>query len=452
MIKFSEETKTFHLSNDVVSYVIAIEEERYLTHHYWGRKLSHVNTGGDYPRRDFSFFTNPSHIKDRNFTLGTVLQEFPGADIGDHREYDYKYTDDKGHHANAVIYKSYKIYDGKKGLEGLPHTYVTEDSQAETLEILVEDTITGMEATLIYNIFEDQPVVTRSVEFRNNGEETIYLDRALSMSVDFHDSDYDLIQLPGTWAREREVIRSPLVRGIHKIDSKRGTTSHTYQPYIGLVDPNTTEHAGDAYGFHFVYSGEFVGNVEVDAFSQTRIQMGINPEHFEWTLTPKATFQTPEVVMVYSDEGLNGMSQAYHHLYQNHLIRGEHQHKERPVLINNWEGTYFDFTEEKILDMANAASELGVELFVLDDGWFGKRDDDTTSLGDWFFDERKLPNGLKRVSDAVHEKGIKFGLWFEPEMISEESELYKKHPDWAIHTPNRSKSLGRDQLVIDFSR
>src|SRR5699024_7791742 len=398
------------------------------------------------------FFTNISNIKVRNFTLGTVLQEIPGADIGDHREYAYKYTDDKGHHANALIYKSYKIYDGKKGLEGLPHTYVTEDSQAETLEILVEDTITGMEATLIYNIFEDQPVVTRSVEFRNNGEETIYLDRALSMSVDFHDSDYDLIQLPGTWAREREVIRSPLVRGIHKIDSKRGTTSHTYQPYIGLVDPNTTEHAGDAYGFHFVYSGEFVGNVEVDAFSQTRIQMGINPEHFEWTLTPKATFQTPEVVMVYSDEGLNGMSQAYHHLYQNHLIRGEHQHKERPVLINNWEGTYFDFTEEKILDMANAASELGVELFVLDDGWFGKRDDDTTSLGDWFIDERKLPNGLKQVSDAVHEKGMKFGLWFEPEMISEESELYKKHPDWAIHTPNRSKSLGRDQLVIDFSR
>ncbi len=451
-IEFLEETKTFHLSNDVVSYAIAIEEDRYLAHHYWGKKLNHISTGGDYPRRDFSHFANPSHIKDRNFTLGTVLQEFPGADIGDHREYAYKYTDDKGHHANSLIYKEHTIYDGKKKLTGLPQTYVTDEAQAETLEILVEDSVTGMEATLIYTIFEDQPVVTRSVEFQNKGKETLCLNRALSMSVDFHDSNYDLIQLPGAWAREREVVRSPLVRGIHKIDSKRGTTSHTYQPYIGLVDPNTTEHTGDAFGFHFVYSGEFVGHIEVDSFSQTRVQMGINPEHFEWQLNPEETFQTPEVVMVYSNEGLNGMSQAYHHLYQNNLIRGEHQYKERPVLINNWEGTYFDFTEDKILDMADAASELGVELFVLDDGWFGKRDDDTTSLGDWFIDKRKLPNGLKKISDAVHEKGMKFGLWFEPEMISEESELYKKHPDWAIHTPDRPRSRGRDQLVIDFSR
>lgn len=451
-IIFSEETKTFHLSNQLVSYVIAIEEDRYLAHHYWGKRLNKVMSGADYPRRDFSHFANPHHVDHREFSLGTLLQEFPGADVGDHREYAYKYTDEKGHHANQLVYKSHEIFKGKKELEGLPHTYVTDEAQAETLEILVEDSITGMEATLSYTIFEKQPVITRSVKFKNQGKETLHLNRALSMSVDFWNANYDLLQLPGAWSREREVVRSPLVRGIHKLDSKRGTTSHTYQPFIGLLDPNTTEQAGDAYGFQFVYSGEFVGHVEVDSFSQTRIQLGINPEHFEWTLKPEDTFQTPEAVMVYSDEGLNGMSQAYHKLYQNHLIRGEHQHKERPVLINNWEGTYFDFTEDKILEMAETASELGIELFVLDDGWFGKRDDDTTSLGDWFIDRAKLPNGLKKLSEAIHDKGMQFGLWFEPEMISEESELYKKHPDWAIHTPNRPLSRGRHQLVIDFSR
>ena len=451
-IKYIEELQTFHLSNRKISYVLAIEEEKYLTHQYWGQKLNEVHTRTVYPQKNTSFFANPPHVTDRQFSLGVLQQEFPGTDIGDNRESAYSYTDKEGHRANQLEYKEYKITKGKKKLEGLPQTYVTEESQAETLEITLVDDITGMEAILSYTIFEDLPILTRSVQFKNTSQEALKLNRALSMSVDFLDSEYDLIQLPGSWGREREIVRSPIVRGIHKIDSKRGTTSHTYQPFLALARPETTEQSGEVFGIHFVYSGEFMGNVEVDSYSQTRIQMGINPEHFEWQLNPADVFQTPEVVMVYSNEGLNGMSHGLHELYQNHLVRGKHQHLERPVLINNWEGTYFDFTEEKILEMAGSAADLGVDLFVLDDGWFGKRDDDERSLGDWFVNEAKLPNGLKSLSDEIHQLGMKFGLWFEPEMISEDSELYRAHPDWCIHTPNRMRSLGRTQYVLDFSR
>jgi len=451
-IKFDSDNQIFHLSNNKISYVIAIEEEKYLSHHYWGKKINKVRSSADYPRRVFDHFANPDHILDRKFSLGVVPQEYPGADIGDHREYAYKYTDNEGYQANRLEYKEYSIDQGKKSLDGLPNIYVTSDEQAETLEITLEDTITGMEVILSYSIFKDHPVITRSAKFYNTSNNTLNLNRALSMSLDFEESDYDLVQLPGAWGRERDVVKSPLMRGIHTIDSKRGTTSHTYQPFIGLTKPETTEKLGEAYGFHFVYSGEFIGNIEVDSYNQTRVQMGINPEHFEWELKPDSTFQTPEVVMVYSDKGLNSMSQSFHKLYQNNLIRGKYQHRERPILINNWEGTYFDFTEKQILEMADISADLGIDLFVIDDGWFGERNDDQSSLGDWFVNEEKLPKGLKYISDAIHEKNMKFGLWFEPEMISEDSELYRKHPDWCIHTPGRPRSRARNQLVLDFSR
>lgn len=451
-IEFLENLQSFHLSNNQVSYVIAIEEGKYLTHQYWGRKLKNLRTRTVYPQKNTSFFANPPHVKNRQFSLGVLQQEYPGSGIGDHREAAYTYVDEEGYQANSLVYKSYRIYQGKHPLQGLPHTYVTEDTQAETLEITLEDSITGMETELSYTIFANSSVITRSVRFKNTSQKNLTLERALSMSVDFFDSEYDLIQLPGAWAREREFVRSPIVRGIHTIDSKHGTTSHSYQPFVALAKAETTEQTGDVYGFHIVYSGEFMSNVEVDAYSQTRVQMGISPQHFKWQLKPQESFQTPEVVMVYSNQGLNGMSHGFHDLYQNHLVRGEHQYRERPILINNWEGTYLDFTEEKIYDMAKNAAELGVELFVLDDGWFGQRDTDDRSLGDWFVNARKLPNGLRSLSDKIHELGMDFGLWFEPEMISADSELYRMHPDWCIHTPNRPRSLGRTQYVLDFSR
>lgn len=451
-IVYSENTQTFHLQNDQMSYVIGLKEGRYLTHHYWGKKLEHIHSKPDYQQESPSFYANPNEKTIQPFSLGTLLQEFPGTDTGDHREAAYTYTDKDGYRANQLIYKSYQIIPEKKELADLPHTYVTDPRQAETLELTLIDSITGMEVILSYTIFQNLSVITRSVVFTNTSQAPLHLDRVLSMNVDFDESDFDLIQLPGAWAREREIVRSPLVRGIYKIDSKRGTTSHTYQPFLALARPDTKEEAGEVYAFHFIYSGEFVAHVEVDSYDQTRVQMGINPEHFEWTLNPKESFQTPEVVMVYSDQGLNNMSHQFHSLYQDHLIRGQHQYQERPVLINNWEGTYFDFTEEEILAMADQAAEVGVELFVLDDGWFGARNNDDSSLGDWFVNAPKLPNGLKALSQAIHEKGMKFGLWFEPEMISENSELYRAHPDWAIQTPNRPPSRGRDQLILDFSR
>lgn len=451
-ITFNEKKQSFHLSNKEISYVLVIVEEKYLAHVYWGKKIKGDNLGFDYPRTKNAFLAKPEELADSQFSLGMIPQEYPGTDIGDHREAAYTYIDQEQIQANRLEYHSYSIIKGKKSLAGLPQTYVTDEAQAETLEITLKDAITGMKAILSYTIFEDFPVITRSVQYHNTGNSTIQLARALSMSVDFVEADFELIQLSGAWARERELIRTPLVRGVHKIDSKHGTTGHNYQPFLALAREETTEHAGEVYGFQFVYSGEFMGNVEVDNYEQTRVQMGINPEHFNWQLHAEESFQTPEVVMVYSDQGLNHMSQTFHDLYQNHLIRGEHQYKERPVLMNNWEGTYFNFDEEKILKMVDEAADLGIELFVLDDGWFGNRNDDTSSLGDWFVNQEKLPNGLEKLSAAIREKGMKFGLWFEPEMISEDSDLYRAHPDWALHTPGRPKSRSRDQLVLDFSR
>lgn len=449
-IEYNPTEQTFHLSNRIVSYVMHVEEDKFLAHQYWGKRLSKVYAKRSYLQANRAFAPTPTSLP--NLSLGLLPQEYPGTDTGDYREPAYSYSDEQGWRANRLEFAGYRISEGKPSLPGLPHTYVLEDNQAKSLEVDLRDAVTGMEATLRYTIFRDQPILTRSICFQNSGNEELMLERALSMSLDFPDADYELLQLPGAWAREREMIRSPLVRGIHTLDSKRGTTSHTYQPFVALTRKAANEVAGEVFGFHFVYSGEFVANVEVSPYAQTRVQMGISPTHFEWTLLPGETFQTPEVIMVYSSEGINGMSLGLHQLYQHHLVRGDHQYRERPILINNWEGTYFDFTEDKILEIAESASQLGIELFVLDDGWFGNRDSDMSSLGDWFVHERKLPSGLRQLSESIRAKGMKFGLWFEPEMISEDSELYRSHPHWCLHTPRRPRSQGRNQYVLDFSR
>lgn len=451
-IIYDEHKRSFHLQNALVSYVISLEEGKYVSHQYWGKKIRNFSQAADYPRADVAFAPNPFDVPGRKFSLATLPQEFPGNGSGDFREsaFEVQYAD--GTTVSLLTYKGHEILSGKQELPGLPHTYETREEPAETLLLTLEDTVTQIEVTLAYTLFRDYPILTRSARFTNKGSDTVFLNKALSMSLDFPESDFDMIQLPGAWGREREMVRSPLVRGIHRLDSKRGTTSHSYQPFVALADKRTSEGNGEVYGFHFVYSGEFAANVEVDTFAQTRVQMGINPEHFKWRLEVEDSFHTPEVVLVYSREGFNGMSQTLHRFYQHHLVRGKHQFAERPVLVNNWEGTYFDFTAERIEAMADEAAELGVELFVLDDGWFGKRDDDYSSLGDWFVHEKKLPRGLKNLAEAIKAKGMLFGLWVEPEMISEDSELYRAHPDWCIHVRGRQKSLGRSQYVIDFSR
>ena len=452
-IIFNETNKQFHLCNDKMSYIIGIDYDKYLIHIYWGERINEFKQKNPYPNKSRSSFSpNPSGLEETGFSLDNALQEFPSSGTGDYRESACSVTYPDGTKATECIYESHTISQGKKILTGLPATYVLDNEEADTLEINMVDPHRKMRMVLSYTIFKGDGVLARSVQYINQGTEPVILNRALSACVDFPDSDFDLIQLSGAWAREKQIEKNPLIRGIHVIDSKRGASSVHHQPFVALTRKNTTETTGEVFGAHFVYSGNFTMMTEVDSFNQTRLLVGINHHQFSWALKPKEVFQTPEVIFVYAKNGFNELSQTYHRLYMNRLARGVYQHQERPVLINNWETTYFDFNEEKLLNLADKAKEIGIELFVLDDGWFGQRDDDTTSLGDWFVNNKKLPSGLKNLVEEIKNKGLKFGLWFEPEMISEASELFKMHPDWHIHVPGYPTSKGRNQLILDFSR
>ncbi|PUU86283.1 MAG: alpha-galactosidase, partial [Halanaerobium sp.] len=374
---------------------------------------------------------------DTGFILENIAREYPSFGQSDFREPAYQTEAENGSIISDLKYQDHQIYSGKKELAGLPSTYVEKESEAETLEIILYDEVTDLEVVLSYTIFQDYPIITRSANFKNQGQQKLNLKRALSMSVDFENKDFELLQLSGAWGRERDIIRRPLEQGITRIDSKRGGSSHQQNPFVALVEPETDEYRGEAYGFSFVYSANFIAQAERNHYGKTRLTMGINSFTFNWLLESGESFQTPEVVMNYSDQGLNKMSQNFHQLYRSRLVRGKHRDKQRPVLINNWEGTYFDFDTDKILEMAAAAAEVDLELFVLDDGWFGKRNDDTSSLGDWYVNEEKLPGGLEYLAQEINKLGMDFGLWFEPEMISPDSDLYREHPEWAIQVPER---------------
>jgi alpha-galactosidase len=451
-IFFNKQSKEFHLQAGNTSYIFNILNNNQLGHLYYGKKLRH--------RESFShLYTKEAKANlacvfegDLSFSLDTSKQEFPAYGTTDFREPAYQILQENGSRITNFVYKGHSIYQGKPELEGLPATYVEKENEASTVEISLYDELIDAEIIMYYTVFERLNVITRSVKFLNHGKENLNLTRALSASVDFFDSDFEMVQLSGSWARERHVKTRKLEPGLQSISSKRGTSSSQQNPFIALKRPDTNEHQGEVYGFSLVYSGNFLAQVEVDYYDVSRITMGINPFDFNWLLESGESFQTPEVVMVYSDKGMNGMSQTYHSLYRKRLTRGKWRDQVRPVLINNWEGTYFNFNEGNILEMACASKQLGVELFVLDDGWFGRRDDDTTSLGDWFVDKRKLPNGITGLAQKINDLGLAFGLWFEPEMVSKVSQLYENHPDWIIHVPGRRPSHGRNQYVLDFSR
>lgn len=306
---------------------------------------------------------------------------------------------------------------------------------------------------LSYTVFAEMPVLTRNSRIVQKGNQKIVLERAMSASVEFPDMDYEMVHLSGAWARERYVKNRKLEMGIQAVQSLTGTCSSAeHNPFLALKRPHTTEDQGDVYGFSLVYSGNFLAQIEVSTFDITRVMMGIHPEGFHWELSAGEEFQTPEVVMVYSSQGLNKMSQTYHKLYRKRLMRGMWRDQARPILLNNWEATYFDFNEEKILNIAAKAKEAGVELFVLDDGWFGTRNDDYRGLGDWYVNLEKLPDGISGLSHKVEEMGLKFGLWVELEMVNKDSDLYRAHPDWIIGVPERFESHSRHQHVLDFSR
>ncbi|MFJ5761539.1 alpha-galactosidase [Neobacillus sp. NPDC093182] len=450
LIHTNSEKKQFHLTNGQVSYIFHVMKNGQLGHLYYGKALRH--------RDDFSHLqvydvpTGASchvYADDTAFVLETLRQEYPAYGNSDFREPAISVRKEKESSVPTFTYDSYSVLEGKPRLEGLPATY---GNEASTLQIRLKDEFLQAELTINYSIFPDKPVITRSATLTNYGTENLVIERLMAAVLDLPDKNFIFNHLAGAWARERHVKERKLETGIQSISSLRGASSHHHNPFLALRRPTATEHSGEVYGFNFVYSSNFIMQVEVDHYDMARLTVGIHPFAFQWGLEPKETFQTPEVVMVYSDQGLNGMSQAFHQLYRENLIPEQWKKEERPILINNWEATYFDFDEEKLVNIAKSASELGIEMLVLDDGWFGKRNDDTSSLGDWHVDFTKLPNGLESLAKKINDAGMKFGLWFEPEMISPNSELFKEHPDWAVGMPDQHHTLGRNQLVLDFSR
>ena len=379
-------------------------------------------------------------------------QEYPGYGSTDLRTPAVELQFSDGTSATDFRYESHNIYAGKNKLNNLPATYVEDEDEAMTLELTLVDSLKNVKLILSYSVFEEFDAITRSVKIINESNEDVNINRVLSANVDFRDSDYELLQLSGAWARERHIIRKEIRSGSQSIGSRRGSSSHAQNPFMALVRKDTTEQHGEVYGFSLIYSGNFLANVEVDMYENARAQIGINPFDFTWLLKSKEEFTAPEAVLVYSNEGLTGMSHIYNCLYGKRLCKGKYRDEVRPILINNWEATYFDFNETKIKEIAREATNLGMELFVLDDGWFGKRDDDNSSLGDWFVNEEKLKGGLNKLATEINEMGLQFGLWFEPEMVSPISELYKEHPDWCIHIPGRNRSEAGRQLILDYSR
>lgn len=451
-IEFFEDIGIFHLQNEELSYVIKILKNGQLGHFYCGKKINKAERLDRYPISQPRTYEAYAVEDDPDFILENIAREYPSFGQSDFREPAYQIESENGSIISELKYKEHKIYPGKKELEGLPAVYVEQKEEADSLDIVLYDEVLDLKVTLTYTIFRDYPIITRSAHFNNKGEEKLNLTRALSMTIDFENRDFELLQLSGALARERNVLRRTLQQGITKIDSKRGGSSHQQNPFAALVETDTDEYHGEAFGFSLVYSANFIAQAERNHYGKTRMSMGINPFNFNWLLEKGQTFQTPEVVINYSDRGLNKMSQNFHQLYRRRLVKGRHRDQERPVLINHWEGTYFDFNTDKILEIAKAAAKVDIELFVLDDGWFGKRNDDTSSLGDWYVNEEKLPGGLEYLANEINELGMDFGLWLEPEMLSPDSDLYREHPEWAIQVANRKPSLSRKQLILDLSR
>lgn len=450
-IFYNEKDKAFKLRANNTDYMMKVCEEGYLAHVYYGNKVPDEDLTY-LLRLDESPFTPATNDRDRASFMDTLPFEYPCFGLGDYRESAFKIMDANGMSTCDLRYVSHKMYEGKPKLEGLPATFATEESGCSTLEITMYDKYADIEVVLIYTAFDKLDVITRSAVITNKSEKPFKITRALSACVDFDTDKMDMITLNGSWARERAVERCRLHHGKQLVDSCRGESSHQNNPFVALCDNNADEDKGEVFGFNFVYSGNFYAQAEVTQHKKTRFLMGINPLDFEWLLEKGESFACPEVVMVHSDEGIGKMSRTFHDLYRNNLIRGEYKDKRRPILINNWEATYFNFDTDKLIDIAKEASKLGIEMLVMDDGWFGHRDSDNSSLGDWFVYEKKLKGGLKYLVDEVNKLGMKFGIWFEPEMISPDSELYKAHPDWAIQIKGRPLTLCREQYVLDYSR
>ena len=450
-IIYCEKDRTFTLQTKNTTYQMQVDRYGFLLHLYYGKK---TDTCMDYllTYYDRGFSGNPYDAgEDRTYSMDTLPQEFPCYGNGDFRSTAFAVENADGSMSCDLRYKSHTIRDGKYNLEGLPAVYASEE-EAQTLEILMEDPVTGVKVVLLYGVLPAQDIITRSVCVKNESSGKIYLNKIESASLDFLYGDYELLTFYGRHAMERNVQRVPVVHGTQKIGSVRGTSSHQYNPMMILAEKETTEDKGNCYAMSFVYSGCFQGEVLKDQLNQTRMMLGLQEEAFRYPLERGEMFQAPEVILSYSAEGMNRLSQNLHHCIRQHICRGKYKEEIRPILINSWEAAYFDFTGDTIYELAKAAKEVNIDMLVMDDGWFGKRDDDNSGLGDWFVNEKKLGGTLGNLIKRINDLGVKFGIWIEPEMVSEDSDLYRKHPDWALTVPGRNPVRSRNQLVLDFSR
>ncbi|MGV1060138.1 alpha-galactosidase [Clostridium perfringens] len=451
-IIFHKELKEFHLYNKEISYIIHILPNGHVGNLYFGKKIDPYKTYNHLFEGIYRPLAAYVYEGDNKFSLQNTRQEYPTFGLSDFRKGAFLIKQENGSEISDFKYESHKIIEGKLKLKGLPQTYVENKEDATTLEITLLDEVIKSKLKLYFTIFEDRAVITRSASFLNLSDKTINIEKAMSFNLDLPDSNYNMIQLNGAWGRERHVHDRSIKEGTQGFYSLKGASSAEFNPFLALRRRNTDEFSGEVIGFSLVYSGNFMAEVDVDTYNQTRIMMGIHPDRFSWPLNLNEELYTPEVVIVYSDKGLNYMSQVYHSLYRECLMRGKWKNSVRPILLNSWEALSFSIDEEKIKELATNASKLGVELFVLDDGWFGKRNNDNAGLGDWIVNKEKFHNGLNEIIEYINKLGMNFGIWIEPEMVNKDSELYRSHPDWIIHDPNRKPSHTRNQYTLDFSR
>ena len=450
-IIFDDKTDLFYLQTAHTSYVIGLVDDRtYVGHVYYGKSIR-PHDASYLLRTEEPPFVPSQNDRERCSFYDTFPWEYSGNGVGDYRESSIAVTTVDGQHAVMPTYLSYEITTQKPVLNGLPASFDREH-KAQTLILHCEDVVLKIKIDLHYTVFEEDDIITRSVRICNANTQPVYLNKAFSACLDMDDNDYELLTLHGSWARERQIDRRRIGYGKTGVGSVRGESSHQEHPFMAWMTKNTTQTTGEVYAMHFIYSGNFLAQIEKSQFDSIRAVMGIHPADFLWKLDEGGVFDTPEVVLTYSADGLGTMTRNFHDFYRNHLIRSKYRNQKRPILINNWEATYFDFDTDKLLTIAKTAAEHGIEMLVMDDGWFGHRNDDSTSLGDWFVNENKITGGLKHLVDEVNALGLKFGIWMEPEMISPDSALYQAHPDWAIAVKNRAGTLSRNQYVLDFSR
>ncbi|HEM3560651.1 TPA: alpha-galactosidase [Streptococcus suis] len=447
-IDYNSQNNTFHLYNSKLSYVISVEKNQFLVTQYFGKRIRSFNMSRRHWQYDRGFLSNPDNA-DKEFSLDVILREYPDTFQGDFRTAAYRIRSEDGDAVTRFKFAGHKIYCGKQDLSGLPQVDGNENDTL-TLEIYLLDDIRNLKIILFYNIYEDVAVVTRSVKFINDSTETICVEKLLSMNIDFLDEDWEVLTLTGSHLDEKRQNRRAILSDQIRVESTRGTSSPQATPFIGLLKPQSNEFVGDCVGITMMYSGSFEATIQKAQFGSIRTQIGINSDGFSWVSNPSESLDVPEAIIAFSDEGTNGLSNEFHKLFESRVIRPQFRERERPILINTWESFYNAIDETKVLELAKVSKDLGFELLVIDDGWFKNRNSDASGLGDWVVDGEKFPSGLAALSKQIREMGLEFGLWFEPEMVSKDSNLFKQHPDWVICSHRYEPINSRNQFVLNL--